>query len=80
MVYREVKYGFHKVQIRDLLRRRLVLKEKVRYHDRMVDMFRDKVSVVELEVTRLEAISKCSKNSLDKVYKDLSVEDYYDET
>ena len=58
MVFVKYKYGFHAKEIKELLRKRILCKSKVRYHDKKIKELEHKIKQIELEVARIEAQNK----------------------
>ena len=53
MVFHNIKYGAWKEEIKALVRKRLVLREKIRYHKmKIVELENDKLSVVEADLNK----------------------------
>ena len=62
MVFKTYKYGYWKEEIRKLLRRRLLIRDKVRYHRKKADNF-EQITLVEIE----EELNKYLKRARNKV-------------
>lgn len=53
MAYREIKYGAFKDKIKTLLRKRLILKDKIRYHKAKSEKLEAQLPDIEKELTNL---------------------------
>lgn len=62
MVFKTYKYGYWKEEIRKLLRRRLLIRDKVRYHRKKADNF-EQITLVEIE----EELNKYLKRAGNKI-------------
>lgn len=69
MVYQEHRYGFRKMEIKKLLRKRLGLKDKIRYHRKIINTLTERILVVERVLNDTLNQEKCK----DKVYIDKKV-------
>ena len=52
MVFVEYLYGAWRKEIRKLLQKRLMLKDKIRYHKKKIDKFEDELPKVEEELNK----------------------------
>ena len=64
MVFKEYKTAGYKKQIRDLLRKRLDLKERVRYHKKKVQYHLEKID--KIEKVKLIDVEKALQKYLDR--------------
>ncbi len=53
MVYVEYNYGPYRTEIRKLLRKRLMIKERIRYHQVIADKWEKELPQVEAELKHL---------------------------
>lgn len=50
MVFKDYKYGCYKIEIRTLLKKRLNLRDKVRYHRYKIEELENQLSELEIEL------------------------------
>ena len=53
MAYKKYKYGSYKKEVKTLLRKRLSSKERLRYHQKQVDSYNQKIKNIEQELDEL---------------------------